>query len=119
MKPPILETLQEVYIAIGWTIEPPKDGGWYWHWNGDNESGPLPFSIGYSGTTGKCFVMMGQLGIERAVNCDEYGGWWMPIYDPKPPQEQEDERRCEISMQKAMKLKPTPGRLQRAAKGEI
>lgn len=53
--------------------------------HGDPECGPLPISVAYSGTNGNCFVTMGQLGINQAIDCNQYGGWWMPIYDPKLP----------------------------------
>lgn len=65
-----------------WTQTPPTLQGEYWHWNGDQDSAPLPMFVLWSGHTKKCFVSMGQLGITQAVDCDEYGGWWMPLYAP-------------------------------------
>ena len=68
-----------------WTESPPAEGGTYWHWNGDIDCAPLPMFVMWSGFSGKCFVSMGQLGITEAVNCDEYGGWWMPLETPALP----------------------------------
>jgi len=93
-----LEQLEELYAKIGWTDNAPTSQGWYWHWTGDDDCGPVPISVLYSGTTGNCFVSMGQLGIDRAIDCNQYGGWWMPIYDPKVPFEQRDEKEIERSM---------------------
>lgn len=70
----------------GWTQEPPTEQGTYWHWNGDRDSAPLPTFVMYSGFTGKCFVSMGQLGLQHAVDCGDYGGWWKPLPDPKLPE---------------------------------
>ena len=72
-------------LTAGWTKTPPTIQGEYWHWNGDEDSAPLPMFVLWSGTSGKCFVSRGQLGIENAVDCDEYGGWWMPLYAPPLP----------------------------------
>jgi hypothetical protein len=68
-----------------WTQTPPTEQGTYWHWNGDDDSAPVPIFVLYSGTSGKCFVSMGQLGMDHATDCDEYGGWWKPLPDPKTP----------------------------------
>lgn len=68
-----------------WTQNPPTEQGTYWHWNGDEDCAPLPMFVLWSGHTGKCFVSMGQLGIEHAIDCDQYGGWWMPLYAPPLP----------------------------------
>lgn len=65
-----------------WSDAPPTKQGWYWHWNGDHDSAPLPTSVLYSGTSGKCFVSSGQLGLDTAIDCDEYGGFWAPL--PRP-----------------------------------
>ena len=72
-----------------WTQTPPSEQGTYWHWNGDNDCAPVPIFVLWSGTTGKCFVTRGQLGMEHATDCDEYGGWWMPLPDPKTPDQLE------------------------------
>lgn len=66
-----------------WTTTPPTEQAWYWHWNGDHDCAPLPISVLYSGTSGKCFVSMGQLGIKHAIDCDQYGGFWMKLERPK------------------------------------
>lgn len=68
-----------------WTQQPPTEGGDYWHWCGDYDYAPNVMHISLSGTTGKCFIQMGQLGFTRAVDCDEYGGWWMKLEQPELP----------------------------------
>lgn len=65
-----------------WSSDPPNRQGWYWHWNGDEDCAPLPTSVLYSGTTRKCFVSRGQLCLESAIDCDQYGGLWMPMREP-------------------------------------
>lgn len=65
-----------------WSSEPPTTQGWYWHLMNVDESRPLPVSVLFSGTSGKCFVSAGQLGLTRAIDCDEYGGWWLPCNPP-------------------------------------
>lgn len=71
--------------ADAWSKEPPTVQGWYWHWNGDEDSSPIPTSVLWSGTSRTCFVSMGQLGLHEAVECDVYGGFWMPMTTPKTP----------------------------------
>lgn len=71
--------------APKWTKDVPKQMGIYWHWNGDEDSAPLPYHVRRSGTDGKCFVTAGQYHIEKAFNCEELGGWWMPIETPELP----------------------------------
>lgn len=68
--------------ALEWTEIPPTEQGWYWHTWGDEDANVYPVSVIYSGTSGKCFVSQGQLGILRAVDCDQYGGYWMKIDFP-------------------------------------
>lgn len=68
-----------------WTQTPPTHQGQYWHWNGDDTCSPLPMFILWSGTSGKCFVSAGQLGITEAIDCDKYGGWWMRLLAPPLP----------------------------------
>ena len=68
-----------------WTQEPPTEIGLYWHWHGDPDASPVPLNIGFSGTSGKHFVMMGQYGLTRAIDCDEYGGWWLRLHEPPVP----------------------------------
>lgn len=65
-----------------WSKTPPTAQGWYWHWNGDPGHQPIPTSVIYSGTTGTCFVSIGQLGITEAIFCDKYGGYWMRMREP-------------------------------------
>lgn len=65
------------------TEDPPSKQGWYWHWNGDKNCAPVPISVLIHGAGDrKCFVSMGQLGLTQAIECDEYGGWWMPLIPP-------------------------------------
>lgn len=71
--------------ADAWTQIPPTTQGTYWHWSGDKDSAPLPMFVLWSGTSGKCFVSRGQLGIEHAIDCDQYGGWWKPLLHPAVP----------------------------------
>lgn len=68
-----------------WTATPPKVQGWYWHWNGDVDSSPVPTSLLYSGWRDACFVSAGQLGLTEAVFCAEYGGYWYPMDEPALP----------------------------------
>ncbi len=68
-----------------WSNEPPTKQQWYWHWNGDEDSAPLPMSVLDSGTSRKCFVSRGQLGITEAIDCDVFGGWWIPMQPPHIP----------------------------------
>ena len=84
------EMLNDLRAAIAqqndaWTETPPKEQGTYWHWNGDRDSAPVPIFVLYSGFSGKCFVTKGQLGMDHATDCDQYGGWWMPLADPELP----------------------------------
>lgn len=69
--------------APRWSAQPPKEQGWYWHWNGDADSPPIPTSVLYSGFRDACFVSAGQLGLAEAVFCAEYGGLWLPLVEPK------------------------------------
>jgi hypothetical protein len=81
-----------VVLMPVWTMEPPVEEGWYWHWNGCLDCAPFPLSILYSGFDQKCFVTMGNAGISQPVNCDEYGGWWLKIEEPAIPRELWDGR---------------------------
>lgn len=78
------EAMEEAY-GNKWTQEPPVDQGEYWHWNGDVDYAPLPVSVLKSGSDNKCFVARGQWGIEQAVDCEEFGGWWKRITTPVIP----------------------------------
>ncbi len=68
-----------------WSKAVPTEQDWYWHWNGDPDSGPLPTSVLYSGFQQACFVSAGQLGLREAVPCKEYGGYWMKMEAPEIP----------------------------------
>ena len=72
-------------MSVIWIDEPPAISGWYWHWNGDNDSAVNPISVHYSGFTTKCFVAMGQLGITKAIDCEKFGGWWSLMRIPEVP----------------------------------
>lgn len=39
----------------------------------------------WSGASEKCFVSMGQLGLDAAIDCDQYGGMWKRIKQEQPP----------------------------------
>jgi hypothetical protein len=58
---------------------------WYWHWNGDEDSAPIPTSVFLGGAKREPFVTCGQLGLRHAIDCREYGGWWMPLIEPTTP----------------------------------
>lgn len=72
----------EATTAHVWTQEVPTEPGIYWHWNGDSDCAPVPLFVTFSGSTGKHFVMAGQVGLAHAIDCDEYGGWWMRLHEP-------------------------------------
>jgi hypothetical protein len=80
--------------SVVWTDDPPKSQGWYWHWNGDLAASVNPISVKYSGTSRTCFVAMGQLGIEKPIDCEEFGGWWSPMQVPEVPATREERRKC-------------------------
>jgi hypothetical protein len=69
-----------------WTKEPPTKTDEYWHWNGNPDASPTHLYVSLSGTSNKAFVMRGQLGIPHAIDCDKYGGWWIPCDIPTVPQ---------------------------------
>jgi len=73
--------------VCAWTQATPKESGLYWHWNGDPDCGPNPLSVMWSGGSDKAFVARGQYGIEEAIDCDVFGGWWMPLENPLTPAE--------------------------------
>lgn len=72
-------------ITADWAQTPPTLQAWYWHWSGDEDDAPVPTSVIYSGFSKKCFVSAGQLGIKQAIDCDEYGGWWLLMVEPTTP----------------------------------
>lgn len=76
----------------GWTQDVPTEQGWYWHCH-DEKSVPFPLSILRDGAgKQKCFVAHDQAGLLRAIDCDEYGGWWKRILLPAPPDAVVDEK---------------------------
>lgn len=72
-------------IKPNWSTEAPGKQGDYWHWSGDPDDAPFILSVLFSGSNGKCFVSSGNSGIEQAIYCDEFGGYWTPAYEPAPP----------------------------------
>lgn len=69
-----------------WTKELPTEQAWYWWWNEHTDDAPVPISVMYSGTSKKCFVATGQMGIKQAMDCDKFGGMWMRIDEPAQPE---------------------------------
>lgn len=69
-----------------WSQSEPTKQGLYWHWSGDNDDAPIVLSVLKSGTNKKCFVSTGQYGINKAIFCSEYGGWWAICAQPKLPE---------------------------------
>lgn len=65
-----------------WTTEPPTEQGDYWNWDGDDDHAPMIYHVLWSGTAKKCFVSIGQYGIDEAIWCDNFGGQWMKIEQP-------------------------------------
>ncbi|MFZ3286589.1 MAG: hypothetical protein WA191_07035 [Telluria sp.] len=78
--PAVAVAAQDVRGA--WSDKSPTEQAWYWHWNGDADSRPIPTSVMYSGTGKWCFVSSGQIGLNAAVWCHEYGGYWMRMHEP-------------------------------------
>jgi hypothetical protein len=71
--------------AARWTKTPPTEQADYWNWDGDPDHAPMVYHVLWSGTAKKCFVSIGQYGIENAIWCDEFGGWWLKIEQPTTP----------------------------------
>lgn len=65
-----------------WSSEPPTEQGLYWHWSGDKGDSPYPLNVLWSDTVNRCFVSRGQYGIESAVFCEKYGGFWRKVILP-------------------------------------
>jgi hypothetical protein len=65
-----------------WSKEPPTEQADYWHWDGDEDHAPMIYHVLWSGTAKKCFVSIGQYGIDEAIWCDNFGGYWMKIEQP-------------------------------------
>lgn len=84
-----------------WSKQPPTEQGEYWHWSGHPDCAALPTFVMWSGFNKKCFVSSGQLGIQTAIDCDEYGGWWKKISAPRLP----DVRSVSPEMEVSMRLK--------------
>lgn len=70
---------------LEWTQAAPTEQGFYWHWCGDEDASPLPLFVMFSGTSKRCFISLGQFGIQGTPDCAEYGGWWLPIEIPPTP----------------------------------
>lgn len=68
-----------------WSVEEPKEQGFYWHWSGSHDDAPIVLSVLKSGGINKCFVSAGQYGIKNAIYCKEYGGLWAMCASPKLP----------------------------------
>ena len=77
---------ESVLAEPTWADSPPLVGGLYWHWNGDEDSAPIPLNVSKSGFSGKCFVMRGQYCIDDAIDCDVYGGFWKLLPNPSLPE---------------------------------
>jgi hypothetical protein len=69
-----------------WTADAPTEQAWYWHWNGDRGSRPFPLSVLWSGTAKKCFVSMNLTMSGQAEWCDECGGFWKRMHEPRLPE---------------------------------
>lgn len=70
-----------------WSKLAPHMQGWYWHWNGDEDTAPFMFHVLKSGTNGECFISGGQGGLKGPVWCKDYGGWWKKQNVPNVPLE--------------------------------
>ena len=68
-----------------WSKDLPTEQAWYWWWNEDPDSEPVPVSIITSGTDGRCFASKGQLGWTRHQYVEEMGGQWMRLIEPVLP----------------------------------
>jgi|GEM_PF-7067423 len=77
----------ETLLHPEWTTEPPNKPDMYWNWNGDPECAPHIFSVLMSGhgPGERCFIDTGNSGIDTAIWCDEYGGYWLPVATPVRP----------------------------------
>lgn len=60
----------------------PDKQGWYWWWNEDPNSLPVPVSIVYSGTEKRYFASIGQLGWSRPQWVEDMGGKWQMLVEP-------------------------------------
>jgi hypothetical protein len=71
--------------AARWTKTPPTEQADYWNWDGDPDHAPMIYHVLWSGTAKKCFVSIGQYGIDEAIWCDNFDGWWLKIEQPSIP----------------------------------
>jgi hypothetical protein len=67
-----------------WARELPREAGYYWHWNGDEDCAPLIWSIGIFGADERPQAYGGQYGRICTTDCAEMGGWWLAIADQMP-----------------------------------
>lgn len=69
-----------------WREEPPRESGYYWHWNGDQDCAPIIVSVMLSGGCGKYFVARNFM--DGAPNCEDVSGWWKLIPEEQVPDRQ-------------------------------
>jgi hypothetical protein len=69
-------------VTLPWVKEPPSEQGWYWWWNEDPDSLPVPVSILRS-SDGDCFASKGQLGWNTYQPVEEMGGQWIRLIEPE------------------------------------
>lgn len=65
-----------------WTKRIPVASGMYWHSHGDPDSAPVPLNVAGVCNGRPSFVMCGQYGYSESIDCEELGGWWMPVIEP-------------------------------------
>lgn len=71
-------------IPRQWTQTPPKEGGLYWLWLGDEDSAPIPVTV--MSNEWSAWVAPGQWGWNRAQDMDELANaWWKPCETPSLP----------------------------------
>ena len=103
------ELIEPVYAEHDfWSPATPKQTGWYFHWNGQENSPPIPTKVSYSQARKSSQVDAGQLGITKAISCADYGGLWAPLMIPPHGSAQEDDlkSRCiGIALQAMMEIK--------------
>lgn len=63
---------------------------WYWWWNGDPDSAPVPVAIGgsWNGKGYDRFAQTGQLGWTWAQPVEQMGGLWCRAVPPEIPREE-------------------------------
>jgi hypothetical protein len=67
-----------------WTQSLPTEQGWYWWWNGDENSCPVAMSI-FRDSAGRFFSTIGQLGLNHPIFVEDHGGWWLRLIEPETP----------------------------------